>query len=63
MNKINFAILFAALLVMSACSPTVKLEAPEEPLTFNVNVKIEHEIKINIDRELESILSEDSGLF
>lgn len=46
-----------------SCSPTVKVEAPDKPITINLNVKIEHEIKVKVDKELDSILSEDSGLF
>lgn len=46
-----------------SCSPTVKVEAPEKPITINLNVKIEHEIKVKVDKQLDSVLSEDSGLF
>lgn len=45
------------------CTPTVKVEPPDEPITINLNVKIEHEIRVKVDRELEDIFSEDSGLF
>lgn len=46
-----------------ACTPTVKVEAPNEPITINLNVKIEHEIRIKVDKELDDVFSEDSGLF
>ena len=45
------------------CSPTVKVEAPDKPITINLNVKIEHEIRVRVDKELETVFSEDSGLF
>ena len=45
------------------CTPTVKVEASDKPITINLNVKIEHEIRVKVDKELDSILSEDSGLF
>ena len=55
------------ILVMGAflmsCTPTVKVEPPDEPITINLNVKIEHEIRVKVDKELEDIFSEDSGLF
>lgn len=65
MNKIMKAALFVipAALFLSSCSPKVQVEAPEKPITINLNVKIEHEIKVQIEKELDSILSEDSGLF
>jgi hypothetical protein len=46
-----------------ACSPTVKVEAPTEPITINLNVKIEHEIRVKVDKELDDLFSEDSELF
>lgn len=47
----------------TACTPTVRVQAPNEPITINLNVKIEHEIRVRVDRELEELFSEDSGLF
>jgi len=52
-----------ALWLFVGCAPTVKVEAPDKPITINLNVKIEHEIRVKVDQELESILSDDSGLF
>jgi len=45
------------------CSPTVKVEAPEKPIEINLNVKIQHEIRIQVDKNLEGLFAEDSGLF
>ena len=56
------AALTVALLTAAGCTPTVKVSA-DEPITINLNVNIKHEIRIKIDKELDSILSEDSGLF
>lgn len=48
---------------LSACNPTVKVEAPDKPITINMNIKIEHEIRVKVEKDLENVLSEDSGLF
>ncbi len=48
---------------MSACSPTVKVAAPSEPITINLNVKIEHEIKVKVDKELDELFDENSKIF
>ncbi|WP_423811403.1 YnbE family lipoprotein [Pseudohongiella acticola] len=48
---------------MIGCTPTVRVEAPTEPITINLNVRIEHEIRVRVDRELDDIFSADSGLF
>ncbi len=67
MNKILQVACFTgvcwALISSIGCTPTVRVEASDKPITINLNVKIEHEIRVKVDKELDSILSEDSGLF
>jgi hypothetical protein len=48
---------------MTGCSPTVKIEAPDKPIVINMNIKIDHEIRIKVDRELDSLLDTKKGLF
>ncbi|MGJ5745300.1 YnbE family lipoprotein [Pseudomonas aeruginosa] len=36
---------------------------PSEPININLNVKIEHEIYIKVDKALDGIINENSGLF
>ena len=57
--------LFAALWIVSlaACTPTVQVEAPKEPITINLNVKIEHEIRVKVDEDLENLFDEDDDIF
>lgn len=55
--------LLALALLASACTPQVELAVPNEPININLNVKIEHEIYIKVDKQLDSIINEDSGLF
>ena len=52
-----------ALIALGACTPTVQVAAPDEPIEINLNVKIEHEIRVKVDRELDPLFEEDSGLF
>ena len=47
----------------AGCTPKVQVEAPEKPITINLNVKIEHEIKVKVEKELDDVFSQDSGLF
>ncbi|SMF28998.1 YnbE-like lipoprotein [Alteromonadaceae bacterium Bs31] len=63
MRIIALGIPLLLLLTFAACSPTVRVEPSDKPITINLNVKIEHEIRIKVDKELDSILSDDSGLF
>lgn len=52
-----------ALWLLAGCTPTVQLAAPSEPININLNVKIQHEIYIKVDRQLDELFSESSGLF
>ena len=47
------------LAALQGCAPTVKIEPPDKPIVINLNVKIEHEIKIKVDKELDQLLSDD----
>ena len=49
--------------LMTACTPTVQLAMPSEPININLNVKIEHEIYIKVDKQLDGVFSKSSGLF
>ena len=48
---------------LAGCSPTVKIEAPDKPIEINLNVKIEHEIRLKVDKELDGLFDEDSDVF
>lgn len=47
----------------AACTPRVQLAMPTEPININLNVKIEHQIYIKVDKALDDMFSESSGLF
>lgn len=50
-------------IVAAACTPTVQVAMPSEPININLNVKIEHEIYIKVDKALDNLFDESSGLF
>ena len=53
----------ALLFCLAGCNPTVKVEAPDKPIEINLNVKIEHHIRLQVDKELEDLFSADSDVF
>lgn len=50
-------------MMLSGCTPRIEVAAPEEPITINMNVKIEHEIHIKVDKDVEDLLKSRSDLF
>jgi hypothetical protein len=51
--------------LLAACTPkaTVEVKPPEEPIVINLNVKIEHEIRVKVDKDLDQLFEEDEELF
>ena len=49
------------LLLLAGC--TLKVAAPEKPITINLNVKIEQEVRIKVEKDLENLFEEESSLF
>lgn len=45
------------------CTPRVEVVAPDKPITINLNVKIDHEIRVKVDKDLDQVISGNSGLF
>ena len=60
MSKILFTSML--LLLTVACTHKVQVET-KEPITININVKIDHEIRVKVDKELDDIFNDESELF
>jgi len=55
--------LFLVLLAMAGCTPTVQVAAPKEPIVINMNVKIEHEVRVKVDKELDELHEQRDDIF
>lgn len=49
--------------VLVGCTPTVKVEAPDKPIVINLNVKIEQEVRIKVEKGVEDLLSDNPDIF
>ena len=56
-------LLFSIALFTCACTPRVEVVAPDKPITINLNVKIQHDIRVKVDKDLDKVFSENKGLF
>jgi len=61
MKKMSTYILMAGFL--SACTPTVKLQAPDKPIEINLNVNIEQHVKVEIDKDVQKSISKNKDIF
>lgn len=46
-----------------ACAPTVALQAPDKPLEINLNVKIDHQISVKVDKQLDDVMTKNKDIF
>ncbi|MBI1214844.1 MAG: YnbE family lipoprotein [Alphaproteobacteria bacterium] len=53
----------AALLLLGGCNPTVKVETPDKPIEINMNIKIQQEVRVKVDKDLDAAIMDDPSLF
>jgi hypothetical protein len=41
----------------AACTPTVKVEAPKEPITINLNIKLDADVRLRVEEEAKKDVS------
>jgi len=51
------------MLAIQACSPTVKVEAPSEPITINLNIKLDADVRLKIQEEANDDIDKNPELF
>jgi hypothetical protein len=61
--RVSIIAAFYPILYLVGCTPTVKVEAPDKPIEINMNVKIEHEIRLKVERDVDELITQNKGLF
>jgi hypothetical protein len=46
-----------------ACQPRVAVEGGDKPITINLNVKIEQEVRVKVEKDVQSLIQSDPSLF
>ena len=47
----------------AACQPTVKVEAPKEPITINLNVKLDADVRVKLEEQAEKDIDDNPDIF
>lgn len=37
--------------LLAACQPTVRIEAPKEPITINLNIKLDADVRVRLEEK------------
>jgi hypothetical protein len=48
---------------LAACTPTVQVEAPKEPITINLNVKLDAEVRVKIEEQADKDIQQNPDIF
>lgn len=51
------------LLATAACQPRIAIEAPKDPIVINLNVKIEQEVRVKVEKDVEDLFEGNDELF
>lgn len=58
----NTAFVFCAL-GMSACTLKHEIVPSDKPIVINLNVKIDQEIRVRLDKDIEDLLADNPDIF
>jgi len=59
----GFALLAAAVILALGACATVRIQAPDKPIEINLNVKIDQEIRVKLDKDVENLIASNPDLF
>ena len=57
------ALFLCGVTALAACEPTVRVEAPKEPITINLNVKIDADIRVKLEEQAAEDIKNDPDIF
>ena len=52
-----------AFLALGACTPKVQVEAPKEPITINLNVKLDAEVRVKLEEQAKKDVEANPDIF
>lgn len=53
----------AASVLVAACTPTVKMEAPEKPITVNLNIKLDADVRVRLEEQAREDINKNQDIF
>lgn len=59
----KYALILGSVSGLLGCSPSVRFEAPDKPIEINMNIKIDHEIRLKVEKDVDELISNQKGLF
>lgn len=65
MSRFPIPIAGFALVTMlaAACQPTVRVEAPKEPITINLNIKLDADVRVRLEQQAQEDIEKNPDIF
>ncbi len=60
-SAIAATMLFGA--VLAACTPTVAVQAPKEPITINLNIKLDADVRVRLEEQAQEDIKKNPEIF
>jgi len=52
-----------AVLILASCQHKVQIEAPKDPIVINLNVKVEQEVRVKVEEDVEELFDTNEDIF
>ena len=53
----RYMLMIGTTAIMAACTPTVQVEAPKEPITINLNIKLDADVRLKVEEKAKEDVS------
>ena len=63
MRRTGGIFLAGATLAVAACQPTVRVEPPKEPITINLNIKLDADIRVRLEEQAQKDIATNPAIF
>lgn len=57
------ALPIVAMLLVASCTPTVRVEPPKEPITVNLNIKLDAEVRVVLEETAREDIERNKDIF
>lgn len=54
---------FLLVALIGACQPTVRVEAPKEPITINLNIKLDADVRVRLEEQAKEDIERNPDIF
>ncbi len=51
------------MLLAGGCAPKVQIMAPDKPIEINLNIKIDQEVRVRLEKDVEDFIANNPDIF